>query len=325
MMDWFDRSIGRFLDRFARVLGPILIVLACSLIFLCTYTFFAFVVPFHRLQNGLTGPGEILLSVTGVFFLCNTLFNYYMCVVVDAGTPPLKEDAMEDGRSALGNRLSGYRDTTGAASDDSSDDDNHSAKVCSKCSRIRSARTHHCSICNSCVVKMDHHCPWIYNCVGDGNYKFFYLFLLHLTLVDVFYVASAASPAKYALGEAEEVLPMAGKSWVILTVTLAVTMGVAVLGFLVFHTYLILTNSTTIEFLQSRGGGGQKHRSRGRFRRNPYDLGRSRNWQAVFGENSSFWTFKWAISPLHKGIRFDPQNDKIFPTIGDRRDVHPQE
>ncbi|KAH6629074.1 DHHC palmitoyltransferase-domain-containing protein [Boeremia exigua] len=71
----------------------------------------------------------------------------------------------------------------------------HPGNPCSTCHLLKPARSKHCSICKTCVSRMDHHCIWVNNCLGRGNYKYFLFLLLSTGLL----IAYGAYLAYYAL------------------------------------------------------------------------------------------------------------------------------
>ncbi|KAI6787790.1 zf-DHHC-domain-containing protein [Hortaea werneckii] len=123
-------------------------------------------------------------------------------------------------------------------------------RFCKKCACVKPDRTHHCSSCGQCVLKMDHHCPWLATCVGLRNYK---PFLLFLTYTSVFCWACFAVTATWVWAEIMDDVKMEEGLMVVNVILLAVLAGVIGLvltGFTAWHFYLAITGQTTIESLE---------------------------------------------------------------------------
>lgn len=123
-------------------------------------------------------------------------------------------------------------------------------RFCKKCQCVKPDRTHHCSTCGQCVLKMDHHCPWLATCVGLRNYKAFLLFLIYTSL---FCWSCFAVSAWWVWEEFNDRVQNMEGLIVVNTILLSVLggiIGLVLSGFTGWHIYLVVSGQTTIESLE---------------------------------------------------------------------------
>uniref|UniRef100_A0A3Q1BMI3 Palmitoyltransferase n=1 Tax=Amphiprion ocellaris TaxID=80972 RepID=A0A3Q1BMI3_AMPOC len=129
-------------------------------------------------------------------------------------------------------------------------------KYCYTCKIFRPPRASHCSICDNCVDRFDHHCPWVGNCVGKRNYRYFYLFTLSLSLLtiyiftfDIVHVVMREYPVSHLCSQKEQT------GFTVLEVLVCFFTLWSVVGLTGFHTYLISLNQTTNEDIKGSWSG----------------------------------------------------------------------
>jgi len=187
---------------------------------------------------------------------------------------------------------------------------NGAIRYCEKCLHVKPDRAHHCSVCGTCVLKMDHHCPWVNNCVSFTNYKFFILFLGYAFLYCLFIVLTSLRYfIMFWTGEIEGV----GKFHILFLFFVAGMFATSLFSLFCYHIYLVLKNRTTLEAFRApvfRSGPDK----------NGFSLGKYNNFAEVFGDNKSLWPFP-IYSSLGDGVCF-PQKAYSEDTdhlLGDSR------
>ncbi|KAM6953586.1 palmitoyltransferase ZDHHC2 isoform 1-T1 [Aplochiton taeniatus] len=180
-------------------------------------------------------------------------------------------------------------------------------RFCDRCQLLKPDRCHHCSICDKCILKMDHHCPWVNNCVGFSNYKFFMLFLAYSLLYCIFITATdllyfikfwTADGIFYLrLKEYWNGLPDTQAKFHIMFLFFAAAMfSVSLTSLFVYHCWLVFKNRSTLEAVRAPAfrHGTDK---------NGFSLGITKNFLQVFGDEKRYWLLP-IFSSLGDGCSF---------------------
>lgn len=132
-------------DHFAKYMGPILMFIVFTLCSIGLVIFYVIMIP-RYLSYGWHWflPNFIF----GNWLLVNTVFNYVMGCRTNPGHPPQIVPEV--------------------------------VSICKRCISPKPPRAHHCSVCKKCVLRMDHHCPWLNNCVGFYNHRYFFLYMVYM-------------------------------------------------------------------------------------------------------------------------------------------------
>ncbi|CAF0773037.1 unnamed protein product [Adineta steineri] len=179
-------------------------------------------------------------------------------------------------------------------------------KFCSTCKIFRPPRVSHCSLCDACIANFDHHCPWVGNCVGLRNYRYFYSFLMSLSFLCIYILAFniinivLRAQDKPSFADAIRDTPAT-----IVEALICFFSIWSVLGLWGYHTYLICRSVTTNEDIKDTWNSSR----RGVHMKNPFSRGNPclNCFAALCGPlPPSFLNLRAIVTPDNNNINMSP-------------------
>jgi len=294
-------DIDQFYRYSIKGLGIILIPCFLFLVAWIFYTYIFVVVKLHYFvtQSYLLATAMILLGIYVTFSIC---FNYLMAVFTKAGgTEHLK------GQMQAPRELTGYQFQRLPYSPEEEDIENNpfdcQGKKCLQCHNFKPLRAHHCSICNVCVLRMDHHCPWIHNCVGHYNQRYFLLMIFYVLFGTGFFMLSALP--LFFNSNYQEYHRLKGPNFFVVFV-ISLALCIVMVPFNGWNWYLAITGQSAIEYWMQRPSEELKKRGFKDYSINDFRQSPKKNLEYVFGTTNVWRMLLPSTRRLeHEGINWE--------------------
>ena len=181
-------------------------------------------------QDSLTK--KIIYLFLYTIFLIIVIIFCLICAFTDPGVIPINSltaNELKNANCCSNNRvfyINGLR---------------HRVRFCYTCQIIRPLGVSHCKTCNICVEKFDHHCPWVGNCIGKNNYKYFFIFLI---LLNTFFIITLISSLCFIIFHKKYIS--------IYIVILSVLTMLFITTLLIYHIKFTCRNMTTYSNLKMK-------------------------------------------------------------------------
>ncbi|XP_038682923.1 probable protein S-acyltransferase 12 isoform X2 [Tripterygium wilfordii] len=237
-----------------KVLGYFMILLVAAIIGISYYAVVILTWGPQLLRGGFHSFLGFFIVIVSHILLILSLWSYLMVVFNDPGSVPenwrpiLSEENVEVGCSMTSSDYVAPEASSSSWATSDGLERRPPVAYCIRCQNGKPPRCHHCSVCQRCVLKMDHHCVWIVNCVGACNYKFFLLFLLYSFLGTTLDTLALLPKFIKFFDDAKNHSSSPGNLAILfLAFVLNLAFSLSLLCFVVMHTSLLLSNTTSIE------------------------------------------------------------------------------
>ena len=245
-----------FIDNFAKAIGPIFVCGVVSLTSSAIYI--AYKVGLTYYQENYNVYYTTFLVILGNYLKINVLFYYWHAFFTNPGRVPIKTDDIKT-----------------------------ITTICKKCIHPKPPRTHHCSVCDTCVLKMDHHCPWINGCIGHFNHRYFFLYMFYMVIgclfIMVFGFEIFYDEVKNGIASTTEEFNLTERRNMIFFLAFIITGTFFILGgLMLWHAKLIHFGETSIEALINKSET-KRLKKEGKNYVNPYNYGPWFNWCLFLG------------------------------------------